>query len=233
MDERTNRRLKRRDPVSRPRVLLVGPYDPTCGEFTFLSPPLGVWRLCGFLRNHGIRASVFDPNSCDGNAPEALTRELLRNAWTIVGFSTTGMTLCHDLALAHLARQLLPRAVLVAGGMEATFNPESVLTLGPFDLAILGEGERPLLSLAQGGMRRPFRPLPGFAFLDNSGAVQRFPVAALSRDELKDAIFATPYEEMPYERYWSALEEAYQVGDLPVKADREARLAEVRSVRSP
>ena len=27
------------------RVLLVGPYDPECGEYTFLAPPLGVWRL--------------------------------------------------------------------------------------------------------------------------------------------------------------------------------------------
>src|SRR5207237_7923881 len=24
-------------------VLLVGPYDPHCGEYTFLAPPLGVW----------------------------------------------------------------------------------------------------------------------------------------------------------------------------------------------
>src|SRR5579872_3508001 len=28
-----------------PSVLLIGPYDPHCGEYTFLAPPLGVWRL--------------------------------------------------------------------------------------------------------------------------------------------------------------------------------------------
>jgi len=48
---------------------------------------------------------------------------------------------------------------------------------------------------------------------------------------LRDAIFSTPYEEMPYEAYWERLEEAYAVGSLPMKADREARLAEIRSVR--
>ncbi len=32
-----------------PRILLVGPYDPHCGEYTFLAPPLGVWRLAGVL----------------------------------------------------------------------------------------------------------------------------------------------------------------------------------------
>jgi radical SAM superfamily enzyme YgiQ (UPF0313 family) len=36
---------------------------------------------------------------------------------------------------------------------------------------------------------------------------------------------------MPYPAYWSRLEEAYRVGKLPSKADREARLAEIRSVR--
>jgi hypothetical protein len=32
-----------------PRFLLVGPYDPKGGEYTFLAPPLGVWRLAGVL----------------------------------------------------------------------------------------------------------------------------------------------------------------------------------------
>ncbi len=212
-------------------VLLVGPYDPNSGEYTFLSPPLGVWRLCGFLRSHGVQAAVFDPNCCDGPVAEEFARALRAGAWDVIGFSTTGMTLCHDLALAHLARRLCPDATLVAGGMEATFNPGPVLGLGPFDLAILGEGERPLLALArQGRGRRAVTSAPGVAFLD-AGALRRVPHAALSRTELRDAVFLTPYEEMPYERYWARLEQAYRVGELPAKADREARLAEVRSVR--
>jgi radical SAM superfamily enzyme YgiQ (UPF0313 family) len=36
---------------------------------------------------------------------------------------------------------------------------------------------------------------------------------------------------MPYEAYWQRLEAAYRVGALPTKAAREARLAEIRSVR--
>jgi hypothetical protein len=36
---------------------------------------------------------------------------------------------------------------------------------------------------------------------------------------------------MPYQAYWDRLEEAYRVGSLPTKAAREARLAEIRSVR--
>src|SRR5690348_5546874 len=36
---------------------------------------------------------------------------------------------------------------------------------------------------------------------------------------------------MPYRQYWDRLEAAYRLGSLPSKAAREARLAEIRSVR--
>src|SRR5690606_34399559 len=53
----------------------------------------------------------------------------------------------------------------------------------------------------------------------------------MNHDELRSAIFDTPYEIMHYEAYWDRLEAAYRVGGLPTKAAREAALAEIRSVR--
>jgi radical SAM superfamily enzyme YgiQ (UPF0313 family) len=214
-------------------VLLVGPYDPHCGEYTFLAPPLGVWRLAGVLKSHGIDAEVFDPNCVEEGTPEeAFARRLASREWSVLGFSTTGMTLRFDLALAHQARAAAPRACLVAGGMEATFAPETMFALAPFDLVVLGEGERPLLELVR--RRRSGEPLDGIAgtaSLAPDGTLVRIPQKALDAAELRAAIFSTPYEEMPYEAYWRRLEEAYAVGSLPVKAAREARLAEIRSVR--
>lgn len=215
-----------------PKFFLVGPYDPHCGEYTFLAPPLGVWRLAGVLRSQGIGAKVFDPNCCVGPPERALERELLRESWDVIGVSTTGMTLKFDLALAHLARRLAPKAIIVAGGMEATFRPDLMFELGPFDRVILGEGEHPLLELAArlrakqtlGGIRGTVERRP-------DGSLLRLPQPALNREQLRDAIYATPYEDMPYEAYWSRLESAYRVGALPTKAAREASLAEIRSVR--
>ena len=74
--------------------------------------------------------------------------------WDVIGVSTTGMTLRFDLELAHLARRLAPSALIVAGGMEATFRPELMFELGPFDRVVLGEGERPLLELGGATARR-------------------------------------------------------------------------------
>ena len=101
-----------------PRVLLIGPYDPHCGEYTFLAPPLGVWRLAGVLEDAGVQARVFDPNCCSGTPQRALESELLREQWDVIGVSTTGMTLRFDLELAHLARRIAPGALMLAGGME-------------------------------------------------------------------------------------------------------------------
>jgi radical SAM superfamily enzyme YgiQ (UPF0313 family) len=217
---------------SRVSVLLVGPYDPTCGDYTFLAPPLGVWRLTGVLRHAGFTAQVFDPNLCGPESPErAFARVLAEREWSVIGFSTTGMTLRFDLALVHMARAARPDAVLLAGGMEATFNPEDVLRLAPFDLAVLGEGERPLVELVkriEAGL--DFHDVPGTARL-RDGAIERHSTPALTRLELRDAIWLTPYEDMPYRRYWDKLERAYRVGELQSKAEREARLSELRSVR--
>lgn len=215
-----------------PTVLLIGPYDPKGGEYTFLAPPLGVWRLAGVLREAGFTAHVFDPNCCDQQPETALEEILLWHTWDIIGVSTTGMTLPYDLALAHLARRLHPNAHIVAGGMEATFKPDMMLSLGPFDCAVLGEGEQPLVEMAQRlRLGHDLDEVPGTAFRTADGSLRTLPQAALSREALRDAIFSTPYGEMPYERYWARLEEAYGIGRLPVKAEREARLAEIRSVR--
>ena len=215
-----------------PRVLLIGPYDPHCGEYTFLAPPLGVWRLAGVLQSAGVAAEVFDPNCCWETPQRALERELSSGAWDVIGISTTGMTLQFDLELAYIARRVVPRALIVAGGMEATFRPGLMFELGPFDLVILGEGERPLLELA--ARLRAGQSLEGMAGAAQRGAdgtLISIPQRALNRDELRDAIYSTPYEKMPYTAYWQRLEAAYRVGSLPSKAAREAHLSEIRSVR--
>ncbi len=215
-----------------PRILLIGPYDPHCGEYTFLAPPLGVWRLAGVLRSAGIQAKVFDPNCCRESPQRALERELSSSAWDVIGCSTTGMTLRFDLELAYLVRRTAPRALILAGGMEATFRPQLMFELGPFDLVILGEGERPLLELAARlRSRQPLSGMRGTVQRTASGELASIPQPALNREELRDAIYSTPYEQMPYADYWERLEAAYRVGALPSKAAREAHLAEIRSVR--
>jgi len=211
---------------------LVGPYDPNCGEYTFLAPPLGVWRLAGVLESEGANVKVFDPNCCTGPPGRALEREILAGAWDVIGISTTGMTLRFDLELAHLARRTASRALLIAGGMEATFRPELLYQLAPFDRVVLGEGERPLLELVRRlRLAAPTDGIAGTAERARDGRILKLPQPALDGAALREAVFRTPYERMPYPAYWDRLEAAYALGSLPTKAAREACLAEIRSVR--
>jgi radical SAM superfamily enzyme YgiQ (UPF0313 family) len=154
-----------------------------------------VWRLAGVLSAAGAYAHVFDPNCCREAPQRALEKELTRIPWDIIGFSTTGMTLRFDLELAHIARRVAPQAFLVAGGMEATFRPELMFELGPFDRVVLGEGERPLLELVS-RLRagQPRGAIPGTAERLANGNIVKFPQLALDNLELRDAIFNTPYE---------------------------------------
>ncbi len=232
-NETAGARIDARPPIDRPiNILLIGPYDPHCGEYTFLAPPLGVWRLCGYLNDHGHAATVFDPNNCR-RAPAAEFRKLLASRdWDIIGSSTTGMTLKYDLSLCSIARAMLPDALLIGGGMEATFAPGLVSQLAQLDLVVLGEGEKPLLELAerlqQGlalfGVEATAIPL-------QDGNVHKLHGYALDYVEFRDAVMRTPYEDMPFEDYWARLEQSYSINSLTEKAAREARLAEIRSVR--
>ncbi len=214
------------------KYLLVGPCDPHCGEYTFLAPPLGVWRLAGSLRSQAIEVHVFDPNCCAPDLEQSFATMVGSNSWDVIGISTTAMTLRYDLSLAHAARRLAPGAILVAGGMEATFAPERLFDLCPFDLIVLGEGEEPLAGIAarlRSGA--DLVGIPGTALRTTAGAVAKFKHNAMTATALAAAIHSTPYEEMPYQRYWERLESVYAVGDMPYKAERESRLAEIRSVR--
>ena len=226
-------RIEARPPVDRPiNVLLIGPYDPHAGEYTFLAPPLGVWRLCGYLNDRGHNARVFDPNICSSDPVLALGDALDAADWDVIGVSTTGMTLRFDLELCAVARGRCPEALFVAGGMEATFAPELAGALGGFDLIVLGEGEKPLHEIAsrlQSGDALLGIESTAVPLVD--GGAHRFHGHALNHDEFRDAVMRTPYEAMPYEDYWMRLEQAYAIDALGEKAAREARLAEIRAVR--
>ena len=155
---------------------------------------------------------MFDPNCCVIPPQLALEHELLQSHWDVIGVSTTGMTLRYDLELAYIARRLVPGALIVAGGMEATFRPELMFELGPFDLVVLGEGERPLTEIVR--RLRAGEPLDELAGhrREVNGTIVKRNQRALSREELRAAIFNIPYARMPYSAYWSRLEEAYRVG---------------------
>ena len=177
----------------RKSILIVSPHsDLDTFVRAYMSPALGPLRLAGFLASHGHDADYYDPNivAATGRGP-SLEGKLRERPWDIIGFSVLEETLVQDIQNMHLARSLCPDALLVAGGIEAQFNYQTILDKTPCTLVVIAEGEVPMLMLADG---KPLHEIPGIVF--KSAAVP------LSSELFDAALDAIRWEEIPYEDYW-------------------------------
>jgi radical SAM superfamily enzyme YgiQ (UPF0313 family) len=177
-----------------PSLLLVAPHTPWNPFVRNMpSPHLGLWRIAGFLSHHrpDIQVSIFDPWCCD----EDLHTLLARSQWTVIGISTLNDSLANDLNNINLAKTLNPSALVLAGGIEATTNYQTILDHSKADGVILGWGEKPLLKILSGD---PL-PVPGLI-------VRQF-AEEITNDDFDGYWKVFPLEHIPYRRYWAEVKQ--------------------------
>ncbi|MBI49382.1 MAG: hypothetical protein CL850_03735 [Crocinitomicaceae bacterium] len=186
--------------LNKKKILFVSPYS---GKFAALSqfhaPPLGVMRVASYLNKKGHEAEYFDPNlhACNQKGPD-LEQILKDTEWDIVGFSLLDETLLEDIKNIYLAKKIRPNALLVAGGVEAQFNYQQILDKTPCKIVILGEGEIPMLMIAN-----------DHNYNDIPGIVVKNPAKALSQELFNEATDSIPWETINYEDYWAVYKEMY------------------------
>ena len=152
-----------------PRVLLI---RPLCeGDEPEFAEPLGIERLAGFLRAHGVGdVAVFDRRFYQRERREGLTAGSFWDdvrAWsacaapTLVGVSLmTAADVPDALRILSRAHAWWPEARLVAGGLFVTTAPRVARRQLPAGVALLvGEGEAALLALARGVQPTPTKVL--------------------------------------------------------------------------
>jgi len=174
-------------------VLLIGPQSAlNDAERSFMAPALGIIRLAGFLNTKGHYAEHFEPNlrmlTGEGKSLEDVLKE---RKWDIIGFSILEETFVYDIKNMLIAERHHPQAILMAGGIEAQFNYQTVLDKTPCNIVIISEGEKSLLSVANG---EDLHDIPGIVFKNNS--------IPLDEETFNLATSAIEWEELPYERYW-------------------------------
>ena len=189
------------DKIKPKNILLVSPADrKEMAEVKWLSPPLGIIRLAGFLNSRGHKAEYIDTNFGLVQGRENYLEEKLREkSWDIIGFSVLDDTLVADIENIYLAKKLCPQALLVAGGIEAQFNYQTILDKTPCKVVILGEGEMPFLSLADG---KPLEKIPGIVFRNDA--------IPLDKEMFWKVTKAIEWEKIPYEDYWDFYMEKYK-----------------------
>jgi radical SAM superfamily enzyme YgiQ (UPF0313 family) len=178
--------------VSAKRILLVAPSSPDTIERGYLGPNLGIVRLAGYLNKHGHEAEYYDPSLkiATGNGA-TLEEKFLERDWDIIGFSCLDDTLSNDIRNIYHGRELCPKALLVAGGIEAQFNYQTILDKTPVRVVVLGEGEVPLRAIADG---TPWQDIPGI--------VMKNIAKPLDQELFNEATYSIDWENVPYEAYW-------------------------------
>ena len=181
-------------------ILLIAPNVTRDSSTTkWLHPCIGIYRIAGYLKKNGMDVDCFDQAyfvaTQDG---PSLEDKLAEQSWDIIGFSVLEESLEDDIAAMHLARKMVPTAQLVAGGIEAQYNYQNILDKSPCKIAILGEGEKPMLDLAN---ERPIHEIQGIVFRNDA--------VPLSAEEFWEVTEATEYQHIPYEKYWDHYVDMY------------------------
>jgi len=180
------------------------------------APPIGLYRLKGYLESHGHGCDILDFSL--GGHEKALERAA-RGEYAIIGMSVSHYHMAGDLeALWEFRRAAAGRRVLfIAGGQEATYNYGQWLRAG-VDAVVLGYGERPLLELARAwdspGAEAPgvFHGLEGLAWREGGEFLFR-PRPRLTPEEFKDITYDRVLGlDIPFGEYWRQI--AAKLGDL-------------------
>jgi anaerobic magnesium-protoporphyrin IX monomethyl ester cyclase len=182
-------------------ILLISPTSKAeVAQVKWLSPPLGIIRLASFLNANGHKAEYIDTNFYLALGQENfLENKLKEKDWDIIGFSILDESIITDFENIYLAKKICPKAFLVAGGIEAQFNYQTILDKTPCKVVILGEGELPLLLLAN---EAPFEKIPGIVMRNNA--------IPFDKNLFQKATELIEWEKISYEAYWDFYVKKYQ-----------------------
>ena len=132
------------------RVLLISPTI-AINYYTAKSrvyPPMGLYRLKFWCEDRLRGRAKIDVINSDILNPWEYLKNHAKH-YDIIGVSSLHETLENDLSIMLTARKFNPKAIIVAGGHEATFNYEQIIEYANPDYIIRGEGEYPLTELIE------------------------------------------------------------------------------------
>lgn len=160
----------------RKRILLINPsmqtyYDQMKVKSAITqSPPLNIAVIAASLIRAGHSVQALD---LDGEPWREQTLSSVLQSFTpdIVGLTFRTPVFREARRLASKVRLLRPQALLIAGGVHASVRPEEVVQ-GPFDVAVINEGDETILALASG---QPLSEIPGICYLHEGQPVRTAP----------------------------------------------------------
>ncbi|MEW5738206.1 MAG: cobalamin-dependent protein [Myxococcota bacterium] len=175
---RAPRRSRLPDALSPVLLLGAGAGEATCG----------ILYLAGYLRRHGIEASVrlFDDDVTPAEVRRSLSRLMDHVRPRLVGLSLKWF---HHLARARLVAEALksidPEVQVVLGGNSAAWWWKELAQWACVDQVVLGDGEEPLLALCRG-----VKDAPNVVARGPDGSPRRSPLRYVQGPESSDSYYS-------------------------------------------
>jgi len=215
--------------------LFFGPFEKNLNWSNFSAPPLGVHRVASYLRNNGHYADVIDPDLEEINE-EKFKSFVRKKEYDYIGISPTHITLENDLGLAYLAEKYSPKSIIIAGGPEATFAYDLVMDNSPVEVVVIGEGERPVLGLAEArrndNLVNRFKTIDGLILKGNMGKIKNGFNKPLNNEEFAEITMGMDFGQIPYNKYWKSTEKFYkddlESSDKRIQAKRKQEIYTMR-----
>lgn len=85
----------------------------------------------------------------------------LGSKYDYIGVTFLTPSFAQAVKIATLAKRKRPNAVLICGGPHVSSLPQQTLEQTPFDIAVIGEGEKTIVEIAEG---RPFGSIEGIVY---------------------------------------------------------------------
>ncbi len=161
------------------KVLLIDPPFPERPwDINWLTqfPPKGLMYIAAYLRQAGVDVDVLDIKQLQFERPSLLSRSISEiqqfvkyyvkeHNPEIIGITSTTISYIPATKIAKAVKEAAPNAKVVIGGVHVTFTAHETLTECPWiDVVVRGEGERPILELAQG---KTLAQVQGISFREN------------------------------------------------------------------
>lgn len=180
------------------KVLLFCPnMGENAAEKNFLAPAFGLERLAAYIRKKaGVEVDI-----CDLNTDE-FPKDIAE--YEIIGFSIYHYTLENDLSLIHKCKRISPSSLLIAGGVEATFNYKQIFENSPIDMIILGEGEKPFLELINlKKANQNIKKIRGIVVRGDGGITLTNYNTPLNQTEFEEATLSIDFKKIEVRKYWT------------------------------
>ena len=219
--------------AQRKKVLLVTSLS-LGGNFLH-APPLGLFRLQGFLKKNDVDAVVFDVNA---EPKEDYLDRVAQGEFDVIGFSVAHINMIRDLDLLcsfHREAQKAPKKIyFVAGGQAATLNFQQYLEAG-FEAIFLGFAEKSLLAFLTKLAEEDGKDIPlselchgidGVAYLNEKhDLVSRLCPVLTEEDFIKTNYDDVLEMDVPFELYWE------KIGQLSRNIDFQNNRFIIKNVR--